>query len=103
MSNILTALSEFRKILVDFKGLLQADVNRASGVILPSTPSSANNPQLDVEEIKQNAIAEYIKEKEEEEEEEEKDKEITAAEVGAVVGVVGVLGYFAAKAADLLD
>ena len=103
MSNVLTALGEFRKILVDFHGLLQADVNRASGVILPSTPSSANNPQLDVEEIKQNAIAEYIKEKEEEEEEEEKDKEITAAEVGAVVGVVGVLGYFAAKAADLLD
>jgi hypothetical protein len=94
MSDILNALGEFRKILVDFKGLLQADVNRASGVIPPSTPSSTNNPspttpQLDVEAIKQDAINEYIKK---EEEEKAKDDD-TNFKIGTGVGVAAaVLG-----------
>ena len=112
MSDILNALGEFRKILVDFKGSLQSDLNRASGVILPGTGGGFTQADIDAasEASRAEGKAEAERENAEDDaaeaaaaEKEEKDDKITAAEVGVVVGVVGVLGYFAARAADLLD
>ena len=108
MSNISTALNEFRKILVDFKGLLQTDLNRASGVILPGT--NGGFTQADINAARAEGKAEAEREEADKDaaeeaaaEKEEKDDKITAAEVGAVVGVVGVVGYFAANALGFLE
>jgi hypothetical protein len=116
MSNILNALGEFRKILVDFQGSLQTDLNRASGVILPGTSGGITQEQYDagVENARVAGIAAGRAGAEGEEADKdaasaaaakkaEEDKETTAAEVGAVLAGVGFLGYLAAKAADLLD
>jgi hypothetical protein len=104
MSNVLNALGEFRKILVDFKGSLQTDLNRASGVIIPGTGGGITQADLDAasEAAKAEGKAEAERKNAEDDaaeaaaaEKEEKDGGLAA---GAVAGVlaVGIAGLYAA-------